>query len=206
MLPRLWLLVGSDRPRDQGTDRQCQLLSCPGQLKNVTSLRLKYGQVVYCLKPIAKWLKVLIKNGNKPFPLFYWFYWLHCSGLFHLFVIGVFFPIMLNLWSFFIPLPFGGRFIHLHKKSFQSSFLQSFARNGQFFNHTWWSDSGADSSSPLSDARRRHQWSPSWEVCLFHISHISLLFVCLFTFLAPSPFPGWDPYNYFQRRTCRELK
>ena len=29
MLPRLWLLVGSDRP----TDRQCHLLSCPGQLK-----------------------------------------------------------------------------------------------------------------------------------------------------------------------------
>ena len=29
MLPTLWLLVGSD----QGTDRQCQLLSCPGQLK-----------------------------------------------------------------------------------------------------------------------------------------------------------------------------
>ena len=28
MLPRLWLLIGSDRP----TDRQCQLLSCPGQL------------------------------------------------------------------------------------------------------------------------------------------------------------------------------
>ena len=33
MLPSLWLLVGSDRPTDQGTDRQCQLLSCPGQLK-----------------------------------------------------------------------------------------------------------------------------------------------------------------------------
>ena len=30
MFPRLWLLVGSDRP----TDRQCQLLSCPGQLKS----------------------------------------------------------------------------------------------------------------------------------------------------------------------------
>ena len=30
MLPRLWLLVGSDRP----TDRQCHLLSCPGQLKS----------------------------------------------------------------------------------------------------------------------------------------------------------------------------
>ena len=30
MLPRLWLLVGSD----QGTDRQCHLLSCPGQLKS----------------------------------------------------------------------------------------------------------------------------------------------------------------------------
>ena len=33
MLPRLWLLVGSDRPRDRPRDRQCQLLSCPGQLK-----------------------------------------------------------------------------------------------------------------------------------------------------------------------------
>ena len=30
MLRRLWLLVGSDRPRD----RQCHLLSCPGQLIN----------------------------------------------------------------------------------------------------------------------------------------------------------------------------
>ena len=30
MLPRLWLLVGSDRQ----TDRQCHLLSCPGQLKS----------------------------------------------------------------------------------------------------------------------------------------------------------------------------
>ena len=29
MLPRLWLLAGSDRQ----TDRQCHLLSCPGQLK-----------------------------------------------------------------------------------------------------------------------------------------------------------------------------
>ena len=27
----LWLLVGSDRP----TDRQCHLLSCPGQLKTI---------------------------------------------------------------------------------------------------------------------------------------------------------------------------
>ena len=33
MLPRLWLLVGSDRPTDRPTDRQCHLLSCPGQLK-----------------------------------------------------------------------------------------------------------------------------------------------------------------------------
>ena len=30
MLPRLWLLVGSDRP----TNQYCHLLSCPGQLKN----------------------------------------------------------------------------------------------------------------------------------------------------------------------------
>ena len=34
MLPRLWLLVGSDRP----TDRQCHLLSCPGQLKKQKQL------------------------------------------------------------------------------------------------------------------------------------------------------------------------
>ena len=34
-LPRLWLLVGSDRPTDRPTDRQCHLLSCPGQLKNI---------------------------------------------------------------------------------------------------------------------------------------------------------------------------
>ena len=34
MLPRLWLLVGSDRP----TDRQCHLLSCPGQLKNMNNM------------------------------------------------------------------------------------------------------------------------------------------------------------------------
>ena len=33
MLPRLWLLVGSDRQTDRQTDRQCHLLSCPGQLK-----------------------------------------------------------------------------------------------------------------------------------------------------------------------------
>ena len=34
MLRRLWLLVGSDRP----TDRQCQLLSCPGQLKRAPKI------------------------------------------------------------------------------------------------------------------------------------------------------------------------
>ena len=34
MLPQLWLLVGSKGPRDRPTDRQCQLLSCPGQLKS----------------------------------------------------------------------------------------------------------------------------------------------------------------------------
>ena len=34
MLPRLWLLVGSDRPTDRPTDQQCHLLSCPGQLKS----------------------------------------------------------------------------------------------------------------------------------------------------------------------------
>ena len=33
---RLWLLVGSDRQ----TDRQCQLLSCPGQLKRLMALAL----------------------------------------------------------------------------------------------------------------------------------------------------------------------
>ena len=35
---RLWLLVGSDRQ----TDRQCQLLSCPGQLKRLNSLKFMY--------------------------------------------------------------------------------------------------------------------------------------------------------------------
>ena len=40
MLPRLWLLVGSDRPTDRPTDRQCHLLSCPGQLKKVTSFKI----------------------------------------------------------------------------------------------------------------------------------------------------------------------
>ena len=29
MLPRLWLLVGSDQGTDRQTDRQCHLLSCP---------------------------------------------------------------------------------------------------------------------------------------------------------------------------------
>ena len=60
MLPRLWLLVGSDRP----TDRRCQLLSCPGQLKRFlmqqdfwdlfgheqtpVNLRNAYPKIAYC--------------------------------------------------------------------------------------------------------------------------------------------------------------
>ena len=31
------MLVGSDRPTDRPTDRQCHLLSCPGQLKTDVS-------------------------------------------------------------------------------------------------------------------------------------------------------------------------
>ena len=49
MLPRLWLLVGSDRPTDRQTDRptdrQCHLLSCPGQLKTrVNSRPLQFSK------------------------------------------------------------------------------------------------------------------------------------------------------------------
>ena len=37
MLPRLWLLVGSDQGTKGPRDRQCHLLSCPGQLKRIGS-------------------------------------------------------------------------------------------------------------------------------------------------------------------------
>ena len=48
MLPRLWLLVGSDRQ----TDRQCHLLSCPGQLKtNLYDFAL--GQILGTLGQVA---------------------------------------------------------------------------------------------------------------------------------------------------------
>ena len=48
MLPRLWLLVGSDWPTDRPTDRQCQLLSCPGQLK-IISYKLMFWTDFYCI-------------------------------------------------------------------------------------------------------------------------------------------------------------
>ena len=52
MLPRLWLLVGSDRP----TDRQCHLLSCPGQLKS------EFCQIEH--------LQILLVIGEK----YFWFF------------------------------------------------------------------------------------------------------------------------------------
>ena len=59
MLPRLWLLVGSDRP----TDRQCHLLSCPGQLKN--KKRKKKLPPISCLPSSSRssvWVKM--KGGT----------------------------------------------------------------------------------------------------------------------------------------------
>ena len=59
MLPRLWLLVGSDRPTDRPTDRQCHLLSCPGQLKNDNPFR--YLQTLHSISAE--------KNSTIIFPL-----------------------------------------------------------------------------------------------------------------------------------------
>ena len=60
MLPRLWLLVGSDRP----TDRQCQLLSCPGQLKKIFVVSL-CGQRWPCSQVIPiLWLNIFFTTLN----------------------------------------------------------------------------------------------------------------------------------------------
>ena len=58
MLPSLWLLVGSDRPTDQGTDRQCQLLSCPGQLKRSVCHNWRLNYLLHqFLWPFQVWHK-----------------------------------------------------------------------------------------------------------------------------------------------------
>ena len=61
MLRRLWLLVGIDRPRD----RQCQLLSCPGQLK-------KNGRRAKKSFPTPLWghrlqVTTLVLSAGRPF-------------------------------------------------------------------------------------------------------------------------------------------
>ena len=56
---RLWLLVGSDRQ----TDRQCQLLSCPGQLKRLMALALyspplRLDWKFYVANFLLKWVQM----------------------------------------------------------------------------------------------------------------------------------------------------
>ena len=56
---RLWLLVGSDRQ----TDRQCQLLSCPGQLKRLMVLALyspplRLDWKFYVANFLLKWVQM----------------------------------------------------------------------------------------------------------------------------------------------------
>ena len=64
MLCRLWLLVGSDRQTDRPTDRQCHLLSCPGQLKKAQSWNQKQNTTSE-KSDSAIWNKSKLMNFNK---------------------------------------------------------------------------------------------------------------------------------------------
>ena len=74
MLPRLWLLVGSDQGTDRPRDRQCQLLSCPGQLKTdiytfVYSKRqtpLSGGKMIVYYSARPSGLKISICTASVP--------------------------------------------------------------------------------------------------------------------------------------------
>ena len=69
MLPRLWLLVGSDRPTDRPTDRHCHLLSCPGQLKRDDFL----SKGAYCFRKKRTKEKIHLQKklgrGGIPSPV-----------------------------------------------------------------------------------------------------------------------------------------